>query len=409
MSRETLSGPHHSGGVASGVLHAVAAQIREQVAAYCESTKVPGYVVGVYHDGAETVVAHGLANVVTGAPMREDTGFLFGSVTKVLTATLVLQQVERGIIDLAERVIRYLPEFQLTTPGAAEKIRVRHLLTHTSGIDADLFFPDAQGSGALSAFLDGLGRHCGSLFEPDEFISYSNGGMIVAGRLLEVLTGTSYHELLKRELYATVGMDDSSISAEEAILRSTAVGHFPVVAANGVRRTDMFKLPDSWAPAGSTPIGTISDLLAFGRTHLAHGVSPSGKRVLSPESTTRMQAVSHDMGTANVPRLGSDGRWCRSGQRPCCPSQGPRQAEWRFCLSCLNTTWPSRPLAMTRGRWRFTISCCSGCFDSTSPSRCQTSQRICPRTRISRPTRARTARTNSASTSAWWTANSRRP
>jgi CubicO group peptidase (beta-lactamase class C family) len=203
MSRETLSGPHHSGGVASGVLHAVAAQIREQVAAYCESTKVPGYVVGVYHDGAETVVAHGLANVVTGAPMREDTGFLFGSVTKVLTATLVLQQVERGIIDLAERVIRYLPEFQLTTPGAAEKIRVRHLLTHTSGIDADLFFPDAQGSGALSAFLDGLGRHCGSLFEPDEFISYSNGGMIVAGRLLEVLTGTSYHELLKRELYAT--------------------------------------------------------------------------------------------------------------------------------------------------------------------------------------------------------------
>jgi CubicO group peptidase (beta-lactamase class C family) len=304
MSQHTLSGPHHSGGVASGMLQAVAAQIREQVAAYCESTKVPGYVAGVYHDGAETVVAHGLANVVTGAPMGEDTGFLFGSITKVLTATLVLQQVERGIIDLAERVIRYLPEFQLTTPGAAEKIRVRHLLTHTNGIDADLFFPDAQGSGALSAFLDGLGRHCGSLFEPDEYISYSNGGMIVAGRLLEVLTGTSYHDLLKRELYATVGMDDSSTSAEEAILRRTAVGHFPVVAANGVRRTDMFKLPDSWAPAGSTPIGTISDLLAFGRMHLADGVSPSGKRVLSRESTARMQAVAHDMGTANVPPIG---------------------------------------------------------------------------------------------------------
>jgi CubicO group peptidase (beta-lactamase class C family) len=106
--------------------------------------------------------------------------------------------------------------------------------------------------------------------------------MILAGRLLEVLTGTTYHELLKRELYATVGMDDSSTSAEEAILRSTAVGHFPDAATNGARRTDMFKLPDSWAPAGSTPIGTIGDLLAFGRTHLANGVSPSGKRGLSP-------------------------------------------------------------------------------------------------------------------------------
>jgi CubicO group peptidase (beta-lactamase class C family) len=303
MSQETLSGPHHSSGGASGVLQAVAAQIRDQVAPYCESTRIPGYVAGVYHDGAQTVVAHGVANVVTGTPMGEDTGFLFGSITKVLTATLVLQQVERGMIDLAERVITYLPEFQLTS-GAAEKICVRHLLTHTNGIDADLFFPDAQGPGALSVFLDGLGQHCGTLFEPDEYISYSNGGMIVAGRLLEVVTGTSYHDLLKRELYATVGMDDSSTSAEDAILRSTAVGHFPSAAANGVRRTDMFKLPDSWAPAGSTAIGTVSDLLAFGRMHLGYGVSPSGKRVLSGELAARMQAVSHDMGTVNVPPMG---------------------------------------------------------------------------------------------------------
>jgi hypothetical protein len=69
-------GPHHSGGGASGVLQALAGQIREQVAAYCESTNVAGYVAGVYHDGAQTVAAYGLANVVTGAPMGKDTGFL---------------------------------------------------------------------------------------------------------------------------------------------------------------------------------------------------------------------------------------------------------------------------------------------------------------------------------------------
>jgi CubicO group peptidase (beta-lactamase class C family) len=305
MSHETLSGSSRNPGrTAGGVLEAVARQIREQAAAFCESSKVPGYVAGVYHDGAQTAVAYGVANVVTGAPMREDTGFLFGSVTKLLTTTLVMQQVERGIIDLAECVITYLPEFHLTTPAAAEKIRFRHLLTHTNGIDADLFFPDANGPHALKVFLDGLGQHCGVLFEPDEYISYSNGGMIVAGRLLEVVTGTSYHELLRRELYANVGMDDSSSSAEDAILRSTAVGHFPDPATNGARRTDMFKLPDSWAPAGGTPIGTIGDLLAFGRTHLANGVSPSGKRVLSRESTARMQVVSHDMGTPNVPPIG---------------------------------------------------------------------------------------------------------
>src|SRR5690242_20721541 len=128
--------------MAQDTLAAVAAHIREQAAAYCAASKVPGYLAGVYHAGAQTIVAHGVANVVTGAPMREDTGFLFGSITKVMTTTLVLQQVERGAIDLDERVITYLPEFKLTTPGAAEQIRVRHLLTHTNGIDADLYCPD---------------------------------------------------------------------------------------------------------------------------------------------------------------------------------------------------------------------------------------------------------------------------
>jgi hypothetical protein len=152
----------------------------------------PEYVAGVYHDGDSDRHAHGLANVVTGAPMPEDTGFVFRSITKVLTATLVLQQMERGAIDLAEPVVKYLPEYRLTTPGVTEKIRVRHLLTHTNGIDAYLFFPDAQGRGALSVILDGIRQHCGTLFEPGEYISYSNGGMIVAGRLLEVVTSTSY-------------------------------------------------------------------------------------------------------------------------------------------------------------------------------------------------------------------------
>jgi CubicO group peptidase (beta-lactamase class C family) len=282
----------------------VATHLREQAAASCAATKIPGYLAGVYHGGDQAVVAHGVTNIVTGTPMVEDSGFLFGSVTKLLTTTLVLQQVERGVIDLDERVIAYLPEFKLTTPQAAEKIRVRNLLSHTNGIDADLFFFDARGPDALSAFVEGLGHSCGVLFGPDEYISYSNGGMIVAGRLLEVVTGTPYHDLLKREIYAPVGMDDSCTSAEEAILRSTAIGHFLDPATKSARRTDMFMLPESWAPAGSMPIGPIRDLLAFARTHLAGGVSPSGNRVLSRESTARMQLVSHDMGTPNVPPIG---------------------------------------------------------------------------------------------------------
>jgi CubicO group peptidase (beta-lactamase class C family) len=66
----------------------------------------------------------------------------------------VLQQVERGTLELDRPVVDYLPSFRLATPGAADRILVRHLLSHDSGIDADLYFPDASGPAALEVYLD---------------------------------------------------------------------------------------------------------------------------------------------------------------------------------------------------------------------------------------------------------------
>ncbi|MEV6522409.1 serine hydrolase domain-containing protein [Longispora sp. NPDC051575] len=285
-------------------LHTVEAQIRQQVAAYCAADNVPGFVAGVHHAGERVVVAHGVANTATGAPMREDTGFLYGSVTKVMTTTLVLRQVERGALDLDAPVVRYLPEFALSVPGAAERILVRHLIAHTNGIDADLYFPDARGHGALKSYVEGLAAGHGVLFEPGEQLSYSNGGMIIAGRLLEAVTGLAFPDLLARDVYAPVGMTGSGTSADQAILRSTAVGHFLDPGTMAARPTGMFTLPDTWGPAGGTPIGTVADLLAFGRTHLDGGVSPTGTRVLSAESTALMRQVAFDMASPNVPPIG---------------------------------------------------------------------------------------------------------
>jgi CubicO group peptidase (beta-lactamase class C family) len=128
--------------------------------------------------------------------------------------------------------------------------------------------------------------------------------MIVAGRLLEVVTGRPYHELLERDVFAAAGMADACTSAERAILRSTAIGHFPDPVTGTVRPTGMFTLPQTWGPAGGTPIGTIEDLLAFGQVHLGVGLAPSGNRVLSAESVACMQSVAYDMGTPNTSPVG---------------------------------------------------------------------------------------------------------
>ena len=282
----------------------VAEHFRAEAAEVGDSLGVPGYLAGVYHDGEQTVIAHGSANVATGAPMTEDTGFLTGSITKVLTTTLLLRYVERGEVDLDERVTKYLPEFALAAPARPEELRVRNLVNHTDGIDGDMYLPDGvKGRDALKDYVERLQR-CSTLFEPGEFVSYSNPAFMVAGRLLEVVTGESYHALLEREIYGSVGMLDSSTSAEQAILRRTAVGHFLDPETKAARRTDLFMLPESWSACGGTPIVTIADLLAFARTHLADGLAPTGKRVLSSELTQQMQTVTHDMGTPNVPPIG---------------------------------------------------------------------------------------------------------
>lgn len=286
------------------MLEAVRDHIRAEAANFCHSGMLPGYLAGVYHAGEQTVIAEGVANVVTGEPMTEDTGYLCGSITKVLTATLLLQCVERGQVDLDERVKTYLPEFTLAPPAKAGEIRVRNLLNHTNGIDGDLFFPDrVKGRDALKYYLQEV-RRCSTFFDPGEYISYSNAGMLVAGRLLEVVTGEYYHDLLEREIYAAVAMVDSCTSAEQAVLRRTAVGHFFDPQTKALRRTDMFMLPESWSACGATPVVTIADLLAFARTHLADGLAPSGKRLLSSEMSRQMRVVTADMGTPNVSPLG---------------------------------------------------------------------------------------------------------
>jgi CubicO group peptidase (beta-lactamase class C family) len=251
------------------------------------------------------LVAEGVANVATDASMIDTTGFLAGSITKVMTATLALQCVERGQLDLDARVTAYLPELRLGAPANVDALRVRHLLNHTNAIDGDVFWPndDVKGRDALKSYVDALHR-CSMLFEPGEYISYSNAGMVVLGRVLEVVTGRTYHHLVERDIYEPAGMLDSCTSAEQAILRKTAVGHFFDPKTTRHRRTDMFMLPESWSACGSTPIVTLGDLLAFARSHIDDGVAPTGRRLLSAELTRQMRAVSAEMRSVNGSVLG---------------------------------------------------------------------------------------------------------
>ena len=112
------------------MLEAVREHLRAEAADLCRSGFVPGYLASVYHAGEQTVVAEGLANVTTGVPMTQDTGYLMGSITKVLTATLLLQCVERGQIDLFVALIRAIAELTGADPKGEHKASLRVIADH---------------------------------------------------------------------------------------------------------------------------------------------------------------------------------------------------------------------------------------------------------------------------------------
>ena len=266
--------------------------------------KVAGAVVAVSVGGERVAVAHGSANLNTGQPFTTDTGFLLGSVTKVLVATALLRLAERGAVDLDAPAQHYVPEFTLADSDAAAAITVRMLINHTNGIDSDGLCPTpVRGRDASRSYTEHLPR-MGVLFEPGTYIHYTNPGFVLAGRILEEHTGLPFELAIERELFEPCGMADATGVQTQAFLRRTAIGAYTDPETGVLRATPRFTLGESLAGGGSTLIVTVDDLMAFGRMHLSGGIAPNGARVLSTEWVDAMRTPAFDLGLPQAPPMG---------------------------------------------------------------------------------------------------------
>ena len=131
------------------------------------------------------------------ADISPETLFGIASVTKTLTTVLVLQLVAKGRLDLDAPIISYLPWFELADARATSCLTTRHLLTHTSGIDAaDDFTDTGEDDGCLERYVHDV--VCGSkvLHSVGERWSYCNAGFSVLGHLVEVLSGACWDDVV---------------------------------------------------------------------------------------------------------------------------------------------------------------------------------------------------------------------
>ena len=262
--------------------------IVEQLPALIEKYDVPGAAVAVLAGGQVVDRAAGVLSMSTGVEATVDSVFQIGSITKVWTATLVMQLVDEGKVDIDKTVQTYLPEFEIGDKDAAAAITVRQLLNHTAGFEGDIFTDTGVGDDAVEKYLEVL-HDVPQLFPPGEQFSYNNAGYCVLGRLIEVVREKSYDACLRDHLFTPLGLTHAATGPHEAILFRAAVGHITSNDEDTMAPAPMWSLARSNSPAGSMLAMRPCDLLTFAAMHMNGGVAVDGTRVLHSSTVPAMQ------------------------------------------------------------------------------------------------------------------------
>lgn len=267
-----------------------------------EEYQVPGAAIAlVLPDGRSYTQGYGVRDTSTGAPVTPDTQFTIASVTKSFTALGVMLLVEEGRVDLDERVTAYLPDFRLSDPAATERVTVRHLLTHTSGMERN---NAATGDPTITRDeVVALAAETPLVAAPGAQYVYSNIHTVAAGRIIEVVSGQSWEAFTRERILEPLGMEQTSLDVTALQQQlDYAVPHDRDLLA-GVVPAAFLEL-GAEAPAGGIN-ASASAMLRYLQFQLGDGTAGAA-RLLSAESLAelhRTQIAIEETGPVSQARL----------------------------------------------------------------------------------------------------------
>ena len=255
---------------------------------------VPGAQLGILRydaEGDDDVITLSTGSLNRTLPeasgeVLADSLFQIGSISKVWTATVIMRLIEQSHFTLDTPASEIIPGLRLANDELTAGITVRHLLTHTSGLDGDVFTDTGRGDDCLEKYVDLLGEVAQN-HPLGATWSYCNAGFSLLGRIIEQVTGKVWDEAMRELLYTPLRLTHTVTLPEEAILHSAAVGH--VDAGDEQILAPVWSLPRSLGPAGLIT-ARAKDVLEFARLHLAGGVGSDGSRLLTEDNVADMQA-----------------------------------------------------------------------------------------------------------------------
>ncbi|WP_263377258.1 serine hydrolase domain-containing protein [Granulicella paludicola] len=272
---------------------------------------VPGTAVMALQNGRVVFVkAYGDRDIRQGLPVKTDTLFEIGSITKQFTAACILQLRDQGKLSVDDTLSVYLPD----APHAKE-VTLRNLLTHTSGLHDYLEGPDAEMDKLIAQPISyqNLLARVASLpldFPPGSQWSYSNTGYMLLGRVIEAVSGEPYKDYLQHHILNPLHMNHTFTTADEDRLANMAIGY-------RYREGKLELAPpldSTWGQSAGFLISDLADLSRWDRS-LRDGtiVSPASYREMSTAfMTTKNGSADYGFGlfVASMygqPRIGHTG------------------------------------------------------------------------------------------------------
>jgi CubicO group peptidase (beta-lactamase class C family) len=223
--------------VCGGVLAAPAADLTPEkmsaidhyVDAEMRREHVPGIAVGIYSRGQILLAkGYGLANIELNVPVKAETVFQSGSVGKQFTSAAIMMLVEEGKVGLEDSIVKYFPN----APQSWQVIRVKNLLSHTSGLSE---YETEERTGPQGPFYlrldfteDELVDKIEALpieFKPGDKWDYRNTNYVLLGVIIHKVTGSFYADYLQERIFRPLGMNSTRLISEADIIPNRSSGY----------------------------------------------------------------------------------------------------------------------------------------------------------------------------------------
>jgi CubicO group peptidase (beta-lactamase class C family) len=233
-----------------------------------KSDRFSGTVLVARGDKVIAQGAWGEASQRYHVPNNVETKFNLGSMNKMFTALAIGQLVEKGKLRFDSKLGEVLPDYP--DKDAASKVTVSHLLTHTSGIGdffSEEFDKNANLIYTLSDFLPFItDKPLG--FEPGAEMSYSNGGFILLGLIVEKVSGQNYFDYIRENIYKPAGMMNSDHYDLEIPIENLAIGYTRMSVSGpqeGPRKENYYRHPPRGGGSAGGGYSTVIDLHRYAR------------------------------------------------------------------------------------------------------------------------------------------------